>query len=160
MLFFVYELAIKETINMYSTYSDAEKKITLAASAPMLASQLEKKLSQIELKLGNENIKKQNTADALLELTTNYCQNNHAVLREFPKTTITDQGDMTIETNQFVIEGNFSTLINLVYILEQKNKLGKVASVKYQLKKDFKTKEMALTAAIYVQNVKKKTHEK
>jgi hypothetical protein len=160
VLFFVYEMAIKETINMYNTYSEGEKKIALAASAPMLAAQLEKKLMQIDIKLGNENKKKQNTADALLELTTNYCQNNHAVLREFPKTTIIEQGDMTIETNQFIVEGDFVTLINLVYILEQKNKLGKVASVKYQLKKDFKTKEMVLTAAIYVQNVKKKQHEK
>lgn len=157
VLLMVYSLAIKKTINIHNTYSEAEKKIVLAASAPMLAAQLEKELLQIDIKLGNENPKKQNTSDALLELTTNYCQNNHAVLREFPKTTITEAGDMTIETNQFVVEGNFSTLINLVYILEQKNKLGKVASVKYQLKKDFKTKEMVLTATIYLQNVKKKT---
>ena len=59
-----------------------------------------------------------------------------------------------------MIGGNFSTLINLVYLLEQKYNLGKIASVNYQLKKDFKTKEMQLTATIFLQNIKKKNHEK
>lgn len=160
VLFLVYSFAIKKTLNIYNTYSVAEEKIALAANAPVMAAHLEKELMQMDIRLGNEKTKKQNTADALLELTTHYCQNNHAVLREFPKTTVSDQGDLLIETNQFVVEGDFSTLINLVYVLEQKIKLGKVASVKYQLKKDFKTKEMVLTAAIFIQNVKKKQHEK
>lgn len=152
----VYSLGIKKTMNAYMAYSDAKKKMELAANAPEKAAQLENKLSEMNAKMGDQGTKEQNTTEALLSLITNYCQNNHAVLREFPQTTMTEAEDMSIETNRFTIGGDFATLVNLAYILEQKNKLGKVASVNYQLKKDFKTKEMMLTASIFLQNIKKK----
>ncbi len=157
-LYLIYAFAVKKTIAAYSEYNKAENQIELAVNAPVMAAQLESQLLQMDSKIGKQNVNGQNAEQALLELITNYCQNNHAVLREFPETTIAKQGDLFIETNLFVVEGEFASLINLVYILEQKNKLGKIASVRYQLKKDFKTKEMALTAAIYLQNVKQ--HEK
>ena len=157
-LYLIYAFAIKKTMASHSEYTKAESQIELAVSAPLMAAQLEKQLLQMDSKIGKQNKNGQNTEQALLELITNYCQNNHSVLREFPETTVAQQGNLFIETNLFVVEGDFSSLINLVYLLEQKNKLGKIASVRYQLKKDFKTKEMALTAIIYLQNVKQ--HEK
>lgn len=156
MVLLVYSLGIKKTMNAYMEYSDAKKKMELAANAPEMAAQLEKKLSEMNAKMGDQNTKEQNTTEALLSLIANYCQNNHAVLREFPQTTMAEAENMSIETNRFTIGGDFSTLVNLAYILEQKNKLGKVASVNYQLKKDFKTKEMLLTATVFLQNIKKK----
>lgn len=158
-VYLIYVFAVKKTIASYSEYIKAESQIELAANAPVMAAQLEKQLLQMDSKIGKQNINGENTEQALLELITNYCQNNHAILREFPETTVAKQGDLFIETNLFVVEGEFTSLVNLVYILEQKNKLGKIASVRYQLKKDFKTKDMALTAAIYLQNVKQH-HEK
>ena len=155
-LFIVYSFAIKKTINAYGKFSDAEHKMEFAANAPKMAEQLEKELRMMDERIGNQNTKGQNTTQVLLELVTNYCQKNHAILREFPEITISNEENLQVETNRFIVEGPFSTLINLAYILEQKNKLGKVASARYQLKKDFKTREMALTATIYLQNIKKK----
>jgi len=155
LLFLVYSLAIKKTINESKQASDAEKKIELAANAPFMAAQLQKELMLMDEKIGDKNLQGQNTAQTLLELVTNYCKNNHAVLREFPETNTSNQEGLIIETNRFVVEGNFSVLINLVYVLEQKNKLGKISSVVYQLKKDFKTKKNVLIATVYLQNVKK-----
>lgn len=155
-LYLIYVLGIKKTFVAYSEYIKAQSQIELAANAPIMAAQLEKQLLQIDSKIGKQNMNGQNTGQALLELITNYCQKNHALLLEFPETIDTKQGNLLIETNVIVVEGNFSSLINLVYLLEQKNKLGKIASVRYQLKKDIKTKEMALKAAIYLQNIKKK----
>ena len=156
----VYVFAIKKTITAYTDYSSAKVKVELAENAPAIAAQLQKQLMQIDAKIGSTDTTKQKAGEPLLELVTNYCQDHQAVLREFPQTTATAQGDMIVETNRFVIEGNFATLINLVYILEQKNKLGKIASVKYALQKDFKSKEMLLTATVFLQNVKKGNHEK
>lgn len=160
LVFAVYSLGISKTIKAYHAYSESENKMKMAENAPAMAVQLEKELIRMDEKLGNQNTAGQNTAESLLNLITAYCQSNHAVLREFPRTSIASQSDMIIETNQFVVGGSFATLLKLVYILEQKNKVGKVASVKYQLKKDFKTKEMLLTASVFIQNIKKNDHEK
>ncbi len=160
MLYLMYAFGIKKTFAAYTDCMTAESQIELAANAPVQAAQLEKQLLQIDSKIGDQNINGQNSRQGLLELVTNYCQKNHAVLREFPETKAVQQGDLFIETNLFVVEGGFNALIKLVYQLEQKNKLGKIASVRYQLKKDFQAKEPVLTAAIYLQNVKKQQHEK
>jgi len=156
----IYSLAIKRTITAYTQFSVNKEKMEQAANAPAMTEQLEKELIRMDTKIGNHNTKNVNIDEALLSLLTDYCQSKQAVLREFPETTYTEDGDLQIETNQFMIGGNFSTLINLVYLLEQKYNLGKIVAVNYQLKKDFKTKEMQLTATIFLQNIKKKNHEK
>jgi hypothetical protein len=156
--FMIYSFAIKKTIAAWTQFSQNKDKMEQAANAPLMAAQLEKELIRMDAKIGNHDTI-HNVNEALLSLITDYCQSHHAVLREFPETTYTETGGLAIETNQFMIGGNFSTLINLVYLLEQKYSLGKIAAVNYQLKKDFKTKEMQLTATIFLQNIKKKTHE-
>ena len=160
LVFISYNFAIKKTLVAKNDYSVAEEQIALASNAPMLAAQLEKELIQMNDKIGADSLKGKNPGQKLLELVTDYCQTNQAVLREFPEATVTEQEKLTVETNLFIVEGNFSTLINLVYLLEQKSKLGKVASVHYQLKKDLKSKQMVLVATTYLQNVKKKENEK
>lgn len=144
----------------FSEFKESSSKMEQAASAPLLAEQIEKELIVMDSKIASQNNRYENVDEALLSLITTYCQNHHAVLREFPETTYSEDGDLAIETRQFMIGGDFSTLINLVYLLEQKYNLGKLVSVNYQLKKDFKTKEMQLTATIFIQNIKKRNHEK
>jgi len=160
LVFMIYNFALKKTLLAHSDCTVAEEQILLARNAPAMASQLEKELLQMDAKIGTDSVKNKNSGQELLGLVTNYCQNNQAVLREFPETTITGQEKLTIETNLFIVEGSFSSLISLVYLLEQKAKIGKVSGVHYQLKKDLKSKELVLTATIYLQNVKKKEDEK
>jgi hypothetical protein len=62
---------------------------------------------------------------------------------------------MLVETSMFVVEGNFSNLLNLIYILEQKHPVGRVSSVSFQSKRDLKTLQLTLSATIYVQSIKK-----
>lgn len=158
-VYLMYSLAIKNTLMAYTQYNDNKAQLALAVNAPAKAKQLEQELEQINEKIGNQNINGKNTEQALLDLITNYCQNNRLTLREFPEAQLSQQGDLLIETNQFVVEGGFASLLNMVYVLEQKNKLGKIAGVRYQLKKDIQTKEMALTATVYLQNIKHGEHE-
>lgn len=160
LIFIIYTFAIKKTLLAKNDCTNTEKQMLIAENAPMLASQLEKELKQMDARIGTDSLKDKNSGQALLELVANYCQTNQAVLREFPATTVTEQEKLIVETNLFIVQGSFSTLINLIYQLEQKSKLGKVASVHYQLKKDLKSKDMMLTATTYLQNVKKKENEK
>jgi hypothetical protein len=157
--FMIYFLAIKKTITAYTEYTESKSKMEEAANAPAMAEQLEKELIRMDSKIGNHSALQGNVNEELLNLLTTYCQSRRAVLREFPQTTFSEDGNLTVETNQFMVGGDFFTLINLVYLLEQKYNLGKIVAVNYQLKKDFKTKEMQLTATVFLQNIKKKSHE-
>ena len=158
--YLMYTMAVKKTLLAYSQFNESKEQIALAVNAPSKTKQLEQELTQINQRIGTQNINGKNTEQALLDLITNYCQSNHLTLREFPEAKLVKQNDLLIETNQFVVEGAFSPLLKMVYLLEQKTKLGKIAGVRYQLKKDIQTKEMALTATVYLQNIKQQEHEK
>jgi hypothetical protein len=155
LIFMLYELTIKKTIAAYKECEEMNQKLESATNAPFTAAQLQKELVQMDTKIGNQDKNKQDQAQALLELVTNYCQDNQAILREFPEPVEVNNGDLLIRTTPFSVEGDFSTLLKLVYMLEQKVALGKIASVHYVVKKDLKTKIPALIATIYIQNIKK-----
>lgn len=159
VLFLIYTLSISKTIAAYSDYNASKVKVESAKNAPEQARQLEKQLLEMNSKIGRKETVGEDIVQSLLELVTNYCQDNQAVLREFPEGTIANNGDLFINTNPIVVEGSFSTLVKLVYLLEQKVDLGKIASVKYALVKDRKSKEIALTATIYIQNIKKRKND-
>lgn len=52
------------------------------------------------------------------------------------------------------MEGTFHKLLRLVYELEQKHRVGRIAGVKFFSEENRKTKELRLQAQIYVQNFK------
>ncbi len=154
-IYLIYVFAIRKTLDVFQEYKNLQSKIELVKNAPVMAAQLEKQLLQIDSKIGSDNSSGLKTEQALLEIVSNYCKSSNAVLREFPASTVFEQGNLSVETNKFVVEGDFATILQLVYLLEQKNKMGKVASVRYQYKKDMITRDMALTATVYLQKIKK-----
>ncbi len=155
----IYSFAIKKTVLLYKEYSNLETQLKLAEDAPVRAIALEQKLAEMDHLLGDRQKEDANVQQTLLGVITNYCQNNNAILREFPKTIHAEEKDFLMETNVFVIEGGFSKLLRFVYLLEQKNKIGRIASLQFQTKRDYKTKSLSLTAMIYVQSIKKNTNE-
>jgi len=159
ILILIYWLGIKKTIENYLQYNKNKDQMVLVSNAPASVLQLKQELMEINSKLGNQNINEQNNTDKLIELVTNYCKDNQVVLMEFPQTETKLKDDLLIETNKFTISGNFVSLLKLVYLLEQKSNLGKVTSVYYKMIKNYKSKELILTAKIYLQNIKKKDNE-
>jgi len=87
-------------------------------------------------------------------MVTSYCKDKPLLLKEFPKTVLKETDGFLVELNYFTVEGDFKNLLNLVYTLEQKVKVGKVASVNFMIKENIKTKRNELTATIYIQNLK------
>lgn len=152
----VYSASVKKTITLHSECKELEGKVTIATDAPLQAAELEKKLAEIDRILGKQQHADNNTQQTLLGIISSYCQNNKTIVREIPKTIYSEQKDFLIETNIFQVEGSFSKLTELIYLLEQKYKIGKIASVHFQTKKDNQTNTIALLATIYLQNIKKR----
>ncbi|MBN8696059.1 MAG: hypothetical protein J0L87_05980 [Bacteroidetes bacterium] len=162
VLFFIiiYFVSIKRTISAYNEYEKNVERFEIASNAPLVVSQLQTELDEINSKLVFQNSEGDHKSEKLIELITNYCQNSDAILKEFPETEIAQKDDLLIETNKFTLAGDFITLLKFVYLLEQKNRLGKITSVNYLTKKDFKSNRNALTVTIYLQNIKKQNNEK
>lgn len=157
LLFVVWQMGIKKTLEIRESCVEAEQQAEQLKDVPHKMALLEYELKDLKGRLGAVDVDSTEEQQKLLELLTNYCQKNGTVLREFPQTESKAKGDMTIQTKHFMVQGSFDKLLRLVYILEQKQQVGKVASVQYCLQKERTSRKTVLVASIYIQNLNKGT---
>jgi hypothetical protein len=156
-LFMVYFLGIKKTIMKYRECAELEIKTKLAVNAPAELMSLEKNF--YAMKKSTESYVAINVQQSLLGVVSKYCNENNLVVKDFTQPAISTNKDVTIETNSFVVEGPFTKALRLVYNLEQVNKLGRVASVNFSMKKDYVSKSSSLNTTVYIQNIKNESNE-
>lgn len=158
--FLSYKFAIKNTITQFSEYTSAKKEIDFAKDIPTRTLQIKMKIQAIDKALNKGQENGMNVQENLLGVITSFCRDNNIVLREFPITKQNASNEFLIETNIFKIEGPFVKLLRLLYILEQKRRFGKISSVLFKSKIDFKTKSTELTATVYLQHISKLSDKK
>ncbi|HET6243894.1 MAG: hypothetical protein H0V01_04410 [Bacteroidetes bacterium] len=152
----VYFLAIGKTVDLYFQCNELKEQLEFSNNASEQLNLLQKQMNEIDGVFESNSELNKNYQQGLLENISNYCNQTSVILREFPTQIILNERDFSVETNLVVVEGSFTNLLKLVYMLEQKNKTGKVSSLLFNSKKDYKTKQLTLTASIYIQNIKKK----
>ncbi|HIA11325.1 MAG TPA: hypothetical protein EYN69_04525 [Flavobacteriales bacterium] len=154
-LFLSYELAFEKTMAVNNSCSELEKQLELAVNAPGQIALLQSKLQSIERVIGSQTDSGIDPQQQLLEFVSNYCESEKITLVEFPKPLSHAADDYSIETNIFIVKGNFVKILKLVYELEQSQSVGKIVSVDYKSKKNLRTKRLELKATIFLQNIKK-----
>lgn len=158
-LLLCYFVSINKTVSMIVESNKMEDLLNSVADAPNKINKIKARLLQIEnsvIKSDNEN---NNFQENLLEKVSKYCQVNKIILREFPQAHKYNQQNYNIETYTIAVEGPFVKLLKLVFALETTN-AGKMISVKFESKLDYKTNTNRLTATIFIQNIKNTINEK
>ena len=117
--------------------------------------QLEQEIKKADKLLGSSSAEFSSFQQELLSIVSRYCKKNKLVLRDFPEPRIEKKETFSIETNVFEVSGKFKNLVQLVYLFEQRQKIGKVASVAFHKKKDIINRSEYLSALIYIQNIRK-----
>ncbi|MBL4653530.1 MAG: hypothetical protein JKY53_11830 [Flavobacteriales bacterium] len=117
--------------------------------------QLEQEIEKADKLLGNSSANFSSFQQELLSIVSQHCKSNKLILRDFPEPKIENKEGFLIETNIFEVSGKFKNLVQLVYLFEQQQKIGKVASVAFQKKKDVVNRSEYLSALVYIQNIRK-----
>ncbi len=89
----------------------------------------------------------------LFEKVSQFCADNQLDITEYAPPSHYQQDKIHIVTNKITVQGNFKAITRLVYAMEQTWRLGKVASVQYDLKQDRQTKKQYLEGVIFLQNL-------
>jgi hypothetical protein len=100
-----------------------------------------------------------NTHEKLLDIISHYCAESKISLISYPEPITIHENGFSNEINVFTVQGDFKKLLMLLYILEQKDKIGKVSSADFKTSKNYETKKFELTCTIYIQTFKKETHD-
>jgi hypothetical protein len=155
VLLFTYNFYITDTIHLVSDYNRNSDSLMQTENAVFLKQELKMKLRAVESRAGMSDKKDLDFQQQLLEIISRFSQQNKTVIRSIPQVSSYKEKDLLVESNVFVMEGSFRQLLSLLYLLEQKERIGKIASVKFKKETDLKTKKTYLLATYYLQNINK-----
>ncbi len=152
--FLSYNLSFDKTIIAIKDYYSLTDKMEKLKDAPQKIQRIEHQMKQMEhLLVDNDSV---DIEQRLLEKATEFCRNNQITLMGFPKTKVLEYQNYMILTNEIVLEAPFKESLQFIYDSEQKNRIGKIASVQLVKKQDVKTKQQHLYSHIFFQNIKLK----
>lgn len=102
--------------------------------------------------------------DQLTAFISDYAEESGCVVTEIPEKSFYSSSHLNIQTNKFVVRGNFRSLLELLNAVEKKyNYTAKVVSVKFYSVKDLQTKQTNLYLSLITQSFRQQdktiTHE-
>lgn len=158
--FVMYQLVLSDTFVLAARVGDMQDEVANNIDAPVEIQELKIKLAKIEQLIGDStHTSGEDIHQLLLESVTNYCQQNGIILNDFPKPFEKAENGYITHTAKVTVEGDFITLLKLVYFLEKKYEVGKVVAVDFEANKNLRTRKRELQSIIYLQNVKPETDE-
>jgi len=156
----VYQLAISKSWELYDQNAVLETKLANDKASYANREELEQKQAMLDHRISSFFIDSLNNEKILLETISTYCRQHHVLLNELPAIVEYREGNFEIGTYKIVLEGNYIPLVKMIYLLEQKSKIGRVSSVKFDLKYDYKRKKEVLSMTLYIQNIQLHADEK
>jgi hypothetical protein len=159
-LFAVYELAISKSWDLYSQNNTLKEKIGSSKASYTNKKELDRKKQILDIRISSFFVDSVSHQDHLLETVSTYCHQHQVLIKEIPPMVRYVEDDFQISTYKIVVEGDFIPLLKMVYLLEQKSKLGRISSSLFSLKYDPKRKKEILSMVLYIQNIQSYAHEK
>jgi hypothetical protein len=160
LLLIAYKLIFAKSIALINDTHAMENQSMQMKTSSSKTGQLKQQIVTMDKLLARYIDKNTKVQDALLSIVTRYSLENKILLREFPRSTLTSDKNMLIETNVFTVEGNYNHLLLLAYLLEQKQRVGRLSSLKFISKHDPRTNMLSLCATMYIQTIHTQENEK
>lgn len=154
MLFIGYVFAFSETASVYSNYTALKKQEAIAQTFPKKKFNLEKKKTYYDSLLKYYRISDTSLQNNLLNTIERFAVDENLKIISFEKPHIFKDKGYTVLTYSFIVSGDYSSIINLSYQLEQKNKFGMISHLKIDEKINHKTKEVKLNGHFLLQLIK------
>ena len=156
----VYTLAVKKTFEEKSTCEEKQKTLEFSKDLDNKLAQIKMELVKLERVTGQKPDSSKKVIALLLESISEYCNKNGCILKEIPRPIYSKDPNFDIETNVITVEGDYAQLLNLLYLLEQKEKSGgRLSSLYFSTKKNNNTKRINLELTMYFQEFNKLQNE-
>ena len=149
-VFVFYTNYLKGTIELKNHNEILTQKIENSINFTNEINNLKKQNVLIGKILGNNNFTIEDVQYKLL----NFLSSTNRDLKIFQIKNILkfSQPDYTIYTHQFDIEGDFKSILKLIYLFENKLKFARIISLKTEKKIDYNTNENQLITSLIIQN--------
>jgi hypothetical protein len=153
-LIIAYILAFNKTLELYLFNKAQKAKLIHAKEAPEKRRLMEIKSNALKEKLSSYFADSLKDQGHLLEVVSIFCSKNNLLLQELPNEEFYEDKEFIIGTTKLKVEGHFTDLLKLLYLLEQKEAVGRVTSSSFDMIYDNKRKKKVLVLTMYIQTLK------
>ena len=146
------------TFGLYLENQALKDKLEIARDAPEQIGNFKSQLTQLQQTISYL----EESADLRKELLNNVGKAStemKVLFKEFKPSTFFVSDDIYVETHEIVLEGDYKSLLKVIYQVEQTLKIGKLTSVRFFKEKDRSTRKVKLACSISIQSLKDQKNE-
>jgi hypothetical protein len=147
-----YQLAISKTFQQKEQYNYLKQQELLFENAPKQLSLLKQKEVYYDSLLTKYQLDGSSIQNNLLKVINLYARNNSLKVISFLEPHVIVKNDLIIKTYEFVLEGDYNSIIGMAYQLEQQTKFGEIVNLHFEKKKNFRTGKNYLQARILLRS--------
>ncbi|WP_304145934.1 hypothetical protein [Mesoflavibacter zeaxanthinifaciens] len=151
-LFICYKLAINKTIHQKQQFDNLYKEILLFKNAPKQLSLLKQKEVYYDSLLTKYQLYGSSIQNNLLKVINTFSNDNNLKVVSFLEPHTITKNDLIVKNYEFVVEGNYNDINQLIYQLEQKTKFGEIINLHFEKKKNFRTGRLHLQAKVLLKS--------
>ncbi len=155
VLFIAYQYSFAKTFAISDQVSKLEQEKERYLAAPMQLAALTKKEKQLDEILTRNNVEgsslQRNLLKTLNELSTT--SKIKVIAFEEPHVYTNETTQESTTTYDFVLQGDYKSLIDVLYALEQKYSFGNLARVRFEKKKNYRTRATYLQCSVLLQRL-------
>lgn len=155
LILIAYQFSFSKTIKAKHTYLELVESNELFSSIMQNKNLLQQQVSYYDSLLIKYQISSESSfQNNLLNTLADYAQQNQLKIINFqdPHRFLINENAIQ-ETYRFTFESNFNSIIKLIYSLEQDHKFGKIISVEFDKKKNYKSNKEYLHCTLYLQKI-------
>lgn len=152
LLFVCYQMAISKTVDLVQESKSLEIQELLFKNTPKELSILKQKQKYYDSLFNKYQLNGSSIQNNLLKTINASAEENNIKIVSFLEPHIELKNKLTIKTYQFVIEGHYNDMIQLIYQLEQKSKFGEIINLHFEKKKNFRTGKSFLEAFVLLKS--------
>lgn len=147
-----YRVSFSKTFELKSEIKEKETKLSWLKEKEKEIPFLQSGLDMIEEVCSNDT---GSVRDKLTSFISDFSEQNACTVTEIPVNSFYTNEGLAIQTNSFIIKGNFHNLLTLIFELEKTHKYNaRIMSAQFYSNKDFQTKRKQLYLKLITQSFK------
>ncbi|WP_407556492.1 hypothetical protein [Winogradskyella sp. 4-2091] len=151
-LILCHQLAISNTLEQKKQYNSLKSQELLFKNAPKQLSLLKQKEVYYDSLLTKYQLDGSSIQNNLLKVINVFANDNNLKVVSFLEPHSITKNDLTIKTYEFVLEGNYNAINQLIHQLEQQTKFGEVINLHFEKKKNFRSGRYYLQARVLLRS--------
>ena len=144
VLITAYHLAISKTLDRVKEYNELNRDSQLYNNIPSQLATLKQKEDYYDSLLSKYQIGNNSLENNLLKTVNTFASAHQIKLSSYVKPHILMDNNLQVYTYQFTLEGDYKSVIKLIYKLEQETKFGEIINLSFEKKRNYKTKKYYL----------------